>query len=76
MHHDGLVVLENVVDRGHLDVLNETMQEDAMSLYGRKDSPANYHRDNLQQDPPVNDRLFFDDIFLSESSPGRALDQT
>lgn len=36
---DGLVVLEDLVDHGVLDRLNEKMVQDAYELQSRKDSP-------------------------------------
>jgi hypothetical protein len=67
LHHDGLVVLENVVDLQHLEKLNAVMTADAKTLSSRgDDSPFNYHKGNLQQDPPLTDELFFEDIYLSD----------
>jgi hypothetical protein len=66
LHHDGLVVLENVVDLEHLEELDRVMVKDAKTLYERGEgSPFNYHRGNIQQDPPLRDELFYEDIYLS-----------
>ena len=51
LHRDGLVVLENIIPHEILDKLNTKMVEDAYELQGRKDSPFNYHKGNIQQDP-------------------------
>jgi hypothetical protein len=68
LHQDGLVVLENVVDLQHLEKLNAVMTKDAKTLSSRgDDSPFNYHKGNIQQDPPLTDKFFFEDIYLSSS---------
>ncbi|KAF1348437.1 phytanoyl-CoA dioxygenase family protein [Lizonia empirigonia] len=62
---DGLVVLEDMIDHAVLDRLNEKMVEDAYELQGRKDSPFNYNKGNIQQDPPLTSDYFVDDIYLN-----------
>ena len=49
-----------------LDTLNEKMVQDAYELQGRKASPFNYNKGNIQQDPPLTGEWFSDEIFLSE----------
>ena len=45
LHFDGLVVLENVVDHAHLDILNAAMVKDAEYLQSLGDAgPFNYHK--------------------------------
>jgi hypothetical protein len=63
---DGLVVLENMVDHTVLDRLNKKMVEDAYELQARKDSPFNYNKGNIQQDPPLTEGWFNDDIYISK----------
>lgn len=65
LSRDGLVVLENLVDHSILDKLNEKMVKDAYSLQARKDSPFNYNKGNIQQDPPLTVEWFSNDIFIS-----------
>ena len=64
---DGLVILENLVPHSILDKLNEKMVKDAFELQSRKDSPFNYHKGNLQQDPLMTQEYFFDEVFISKS---------
>ena len=73
LYHDGLVVVENAVPHAVLDRLNEKMVQDAYTLQSRKDnSPYNYNRGNIQQDPPPVKDYFDPDIFLSKCrSPRR-----
>ncbi|KAJ4368393.1 hypothetical protein N0V83_006750 [Neocucurbitaria cava] len=62
---DGLVVLEDMVDHAILDRLNVKMVKDAYELQARKDSPFNYNKGNIQQDPPLAEEWFSDDIFIN-----------
>lgn len=62
---DGLVVLEDMVDDIVLDKLNEKMVEDAYYLQARKDSPFNYNKGNIQQDPPMTGAWFSGAIYTS-----------
>lgn len=62
---DGLVVLEDMIDHAVLDHLNEQMVKDAYELQSRKDSPFNYNRGNVQQDPPMTEKWFTEDIYVS-----------
>lgn len=68
LHHDGLVVVNDVVPHEALDRLNTKMVQDARTLYDRKEnSPFNYNPNNIQQDaPPMRDH-FDSQIFLSMS---------
>jgi hypothetical protein len=63
---DGLVVLEDMVDHAVLDRLNKKMVQDAYQLQARKDSPFNYNKGNIQQDPPMTEEWFFDEIYISK----------
>jgi hypothetical protein len=66
LSRDGLVLLENMVDHGTLDRLNAKMVEDAYELQSRKDSPFNYNKGNIQQDPPVTAEWFSESIYTSK----------
>jgi len=68
LSRDGLVVLEDMVDHATLDHLNVEMVKDAYELQARKDSPFNYNKGNIQQDPPLTKEWFSDGIYLRESS--------
>jgi hypothetical protein len=68
---DGLVVLEDLVDHATLDRLNVKMVEDAYELQGRKNSPFNYNKGNIQQDPPMTGEWFSDSIYTSKLEPFR-----
>jgi hypothetical protein len=66
LHRDGLVVLEVLIPHGILDKLNRKMVEDAYELQSRKDSPFNYHKGNIQQDPLLTEEYFFEEVFVRE----------
>ncbi|KAF2430034.1 hypothetical protein EJ08DRAFT_589763 [Tothia fuscella] len=53
IHRYGLVVIENAIKPEALDHLNKKMIEDAYHLQAKKDSPFNYNRGNIQQEPPL-----------------------
>ena len=62
---DGLVLLEDVVDPAHLDVLHERMIADLDAVRDRPDVPYNWNTGNLQQDPPPFPPYLFDDVLLN-----------
>jgi hypothetical protein len=48
LHHDGLVVLEDVISHDKLDFLNKKMVEDALFLQSAGDaSPFNYNKGSV-----------------------------
>ena len=62
---DGLVVLAEVVDPAHLDLLHERMITDLAALQARPDTPYNWNAGNLQQDPPPFPPYLFADVLLN-----------
>jgi hypothetical protein len=66
LSRDGLVVLEDMIDHAILDHLNKKMVKEAYVLQARKDSPFNYNKGNIQQDPPMTKEWFSDEVFVSE----------
>ena len=66
IHHDGLVVIENVIDDAALDSLNRKMVQDALALQALgKDAPYNYNLGNIQQDPPPVKEYFQPSVLLN-----------
>ncbi|KAF2010120.1 hypothetical protein BU24DRAFT_414556 [Aaosphaeria arxii CBS 175.79] len=65
LHRDGLVVIEDLIPHEILDSLNDYMIKDAYELRSRKDSPFNYHRGNIQQDPLLTTELFSDEVYVN-----------
>jgi hypothetical protein len=66
LSRDGLVVLEDMVDHAVLDRLNAKMVKDAYELQARNDSPFNYNKGNIQQDPPMTKEWFSEAIYTSK----------
>ncbi|KAJ8115163.1 hypothetical protein OPT61_g3125 [Boeremia exigua] len=62
---DGLVVIEDMVEHSVLDTLNTKMVQDAYHLQSRKDSPFNYNKGNIQQDPPMTEEWFSSAIYTN-----------
>jgi hypothetical protein len=63
---DGFVVLNGVVDTGHLEILRERMLEDLKALVAREDAPYNWNVGNIQQDPPPFPPYLFRDVLVNE----------
>jgi hypothetical protein len=62
---DGFVLLADVVDPAHLDVLHERMTGDIDAFRARPDVPYNWNVGNLQQDPPPFPPYLFADVLLN-----------
>lgn len=65
LRDDGFVVLNDVVDPAHLNVLHERMIGDLHALRARPDTPYNWNAGNLQQDPPPFPPYLFGDVLLN-----------
>lgn len=66
LHHDGVVVVEDVIEHDAIDSLNERMCRDTRVLIGRgEQGPFNYNLGNLQQCPPFEQRNFHPSIFFN-----------
>src|SRR5215208_5879983 len=63
---DGFLVLNNVIDTGHLEILHERMLEDLRALTEREDAPFNWNAGNIQQDPPPFPPYLFRDVLMNE----------
>lgn len=63
---DGFVVLNDVVDVAHLDILREKMLHDVQTLINRPDAPFNWNPGNIQQDPPPFPPYLFRDVLLND----------
>jgi len=63
---DGYVVLEDVVDLDHIAVLRDRMLADLPAILNRSDTPFNFTRSNVQQDPPPLAPFLFKDVLFNE----------
>lgn len=63
---DGIVVVEDVVNKEAIDKLNSHMEKDTHTLMARGEKgPFNYNLGNLQQSPPYDPDLFSPSIFVN-----------
>src|SRR5579871_2504599 len=65
LRQDGIVILKNVVDPAHLDILHERMRTDLETILSRKDAPFQFNVGNVQQDPPPFPPYLFRDILVN-----------
>ncbi|KAH9996746.1 hypothetical protein F4779DRAFT_185346 [Xylariaceae sp. FL0662B] len=67
LHRDGIVVLKNAVDTGHLDKLNARMVPEAKELYDRPTTHRNFgdSTGNIQQEPVLEDGFVFEDVLAN-----------
>lgn len=66
LRDDGIVVLRDIVDVGHLAALRERMLADLETILARADVPFNFNRGNVQQDPPPFHPYLFEDVLLND----------
>lgn len=63
---DGYVILNDVIDIEHLDILRDRMLEDVQAFLTREDAPYNFNTGNLQQDPPPFPPYLFRDVLRND----------
>ena len=63
---DGFVILEDVVNVSHLDLLHERLTADLEALLSRPDAPYNWNVGNVQQDPPPFPPYLFQDVLFND----------
>ena len=63
---DGFVVLNDVVERSHLEILREQMLADVEEILKREDAPFNFNTGNIQQQPPPFAPYLFRDVLLND----------
>jgi hypothetical protein len=66
LHDEGFVVLQDVVDHGHLETLRTKMLEDLEVILDRPDAPFNFNKGNVQQDPPPFPPYLFKDVLQND----------
>ena len=62
LREDGFVVINDVVDHAHLDLLRERMTEDLAKIRALPAVPHNFVWGNIQQNPPPDAGLVFRDV--------------
>jgi len=66
LNEDGYVILNDVVETAHLDMLRDRMLEDVHAFMAREDAPYNFNNSNIQQDPPPFPPYLFRDVLLND----------
>jgi hypothetical protein len=66
MREDGCVVLNDAVDPQHVALVHDRMIEDLDAILSRGDTPFNFNRANIQQDPPPFPPYLFRDVLLND----------
>jgi ectoine hydroxylase-related dioxygenase (phytanoyl-CoA dioxygenase family) len=66
IEEDGYVVLEDVIDLDHIRILRDRMWADLPLVMERTDTPFNFNRSNVQQDPPPFKEYLFKDVLLND----------
>ena len=67
LHRDGIVVLENAIDSGHIDALNTLLSKEALELAADPNHHFNFGKEtqNMDQAPPPRKNLMFKDIWCN-----------
>ncbi len=63
---EGFVILNGVVEIGHVDMLRDRMLEDLKALVAREDAPFNLNTGNIQQDPPPFPPYLLRDVLMND----------
>ena len=63
---EGFVILNGVIETGHLDMLRDRMLEDLKALVAREDAPFNWNTGIIQQDPPPFPPYLFRDVLMND----------
>jgi ectoine hydroxylase-related dioxygenase (phytanoyl-CoA dioxygenase family) len=64
--HDGLVVLDDAIDVGHVDILRERMEADLTEVASRETGERRHNRQgHLQHQPPVDAEFLFPDVIAN-----------
>jgi hypothetical protein len=66
LREEGFVVLNDVIETSHLELLRERMLEDVRQILAREDAPFNFTTGNVQQDPPPFPPYLFRDVLLND----------
>lgn len=66
LESDGFVVLNDIVELGHIAALRDRMLADLEQILARKDTPYNFNTGNIQQEPPPHPPFLFRDVLLND----------
>lgn len=66
LKRDGIIVLANIVSQDSIKILLERSLEDLKQLLARPDSPYNWTKGNIQQNPPPFPPYLFRDVLVND----------
>lgn len=66
LDEEGFVVLNDVVDLGHIAALRDKMFEDLTAFLARPDAPFNFNTGNVQQEAPPTAPFLFRDVLVND----------
>ena len=67
LHKDGIVVLDNAIDKSHLEAINEVLSKEALEIAADPNHHFNFGREtrNMDQAPPPTKDLMFKDVWCN-----------
>lgn len=67
VREQGIVVIEDAVDLGHIAKIRDKWIADVPRLLSRPDKPFNWNPNNLQQEPPPTPEYLFRDVLVNDA---------
>ena len=64
---NGYLIIEDVINPAHIDVLRNAMLADVEKILARTDTPFNFNKGNIQQAPPPFEPYLFEDVLFNET---------
>lgn len=67
LHKDGIIILDNVIDKAHVDHLNSILSPEALEIANNPNHHFNFgkHTRNMDQAPPPTKDLMYKDIWCN-----------
>jgi hypothetical protein len=67
LYRDGIIILENAIDKSHLDILNAKLSHEALEIAQKPDWHFNFGKDtlNMDQAPPPTAPLMYKDVWCN-----------
>ena len=63
---NGYLIIEDVINPAHIDVLRNAMLADVEKILARTDTPFNFNKGNIQQAPPPFEPYLFEDVLFND----------
>jgi ectoine hydroxylase-related dioxygenase (phytanoyl-CoA dioxygenase family) len=67
LHKDGIIILDNAIDKAHVDAINDILSKEAYEIAQNPDHHFNFGKDtrNMDQAPPPTKELMFKDVWCN-----------